>query len=142
MPIFRDRLLAAGAVRVLRAHAEKTGVPIFGYCVMPAHVHLVLGPSPSCAITTFIGQFKNLAQRAAWREGIKGAFWQSSFWDHFLRQEESTEAVVSYVLNNPVRAGLVQHRDDYPFSGSLVFELTELRGGGQAPALRAQGHIP
>ena len=67
MAIFRDPLVAAGAVRVLRAHAQKTGVPIYGYCVMPDHVHLVLGPSPSCAITTFIGQFKNLAQRAAWR---------------------------------------------------------------------------
>ena len=33
------------------------------------------------------------------------------------------EPVVSYILNNPVRGGLVQEWRDYPFSGSLVCEL-------------------
>jgi len=87
-----------------------------------------------CSVT-FVGQFKNLSQRAAWGLGIRGAFWQGSFWDHFLRREEQVETAVNYVLNNPVRSGLVQQWQDYPFCGSLVFDLTEQDGGGQAPAL-------
>ena len=122
-PIFADRLVAGAVVEVLKQYAFKTGVPVYGFCMMPDHVHLVLGPSPACDIVTFVGRFKNLAQRAAWRLGVTGAFWQHGFWDHFLRREEQVEIVVKYVLHNPVRSGFVTRWDEYPFCGSLVFDL-------------------
>jgi REP element-mobilizing transposase RayT len=90
---------------------------------MPDHVHLVLESSPECDIVTFVGQFKNLAQRAAWINGVEGAFWQKGFFDHFLRREEQLERVVAYVVENPVRRGIVEVWQNYPFAGSLVFEL-------------------
>jgi REP element-mobilizing transposase RayT len=121
--VFADPAVARGAIEVLRQHARKESVPIFGYCVMPDHGHLVLGPSVTCDVVTFVGQFKNLSQRAAWHLGVEGAFWQVGFWDRILRREESVEAAVTYVLGNPVRAGLVQRWQDYEFSGSLVFKL-------------------
>ena len=121
--VFAEPRVAAAAVQVLKERAAVTDVPVFGYCVMPDHVHLVLGPSPSCDIVAFVGQFKNLAQRAAWRLGVVGAFWQSSFWDHFLRDEEQIETVVNYVLHNPVRTGIVSHWQQYPFCGSLTLDL-------------------
>jgi hypothetical protein len=31
--------------------------------------------------------------------------------------------VASYIIHNPVRNGIVEHWEDYPFSGSLVYEL-------------------
>ena len=122
-PVFADVRLAAAAVDVMRLHAQKTGVRVHGYCFMPDHVHLVLSPSPACDIIRFVGALKNLVQRACWRLGVKGPFWQLSFWDHFLRAEEQIEQVVEYVLDNPVRAGLVTERREYLFSGSLVFDL-------------------
>ena len=121
--VFMEERVAAAAVQVLHAHALKTEVPVYGYCVMPDHVHLVIGPSAGCDIVTFVGQFKNLAQRAAWQAGVQGRFWQHSFWDHFLRREESLECVVQYVLQNPVRGGLVAHWRDYPHAGSLEMDL-------------------
>ena len=87
---------------------------------MPDHVHLLLEPSEVCDIITFVGQFKNLAQRAAWRIGVTGAFWQPSFWDHFLRSDESVATVVQYIFENPVRAGLAETVSDYAFSGTLA----------------------
>ena len=57
--------------------------PIYAFCVMPDHVHLVVGPS-RCDIVTFVAQFKNLAQRAAWGLGVRGRIWQTSLWDHFF----------------------------------------------------------
>jgi putative transposase len=132
-PVFASAAVADAAVDVLRRQAAATGVPIYAWCVMPDHVHLILSASPSCDLVTFVGQFKNLALRAAWRVGIKGAFWQTSFWDHFLRGDERLAQVIEYVLQNPVRSGLVERWCDYRFSGSSVFEL----GGGRAPALRA-----
>lgn len=121
--IFSDTDLAGATVEVLRSHSSKTNVTIYGYCIMPDHVHLVLSPSATCSIITFVGQFKNLSQRAAWNRGVQGSFWQKSFWDHFLRAEEQVERVVEYVLNNPVRGGLVENWKEYPFSGSFVIDL-------------------
>jgi len=57
------------------------------------------------------------------RFGIKGKFWQTSFYDHFLRKEEAGKDVIMYVLNNTVRKGLVSEWREYPYSGSLVYDL-------------------
>jgi len=126
--VFADPQVAGAAIQVLKDQAAATDVLIFAYCIMPDHVHLVLGPSPSCDIVAFVRRFKNLAQRAAWRHGVVGAFWQSSFWDHFVRGDEPFEAMVNYVLHNPVRAGLVSDWQEYPFSGSLTLDLHDDRG--------------
>ena len=74
-------------------------------------------------IVEFVGEYKGRTTRIAWKFGIKGKLWQTSFYDHFLRKEEDIEKVVMYVLNNPVRKGLVSEWMEYHYSGSLVFEL-------------------
>ena len=52
--------------------------------------------------------------------GWQGPFWQASYYDHVVRRDEDIEAVRDYVLENPVRAGLVENAEDYPCSGSLI----------------------
>ncbi len=49
--------------------------------------------------------------------------WQRSFFDHALRREEDLRKAAEYVLNNPVRDGLVEDRRDYPLCGSFEFDL-------------------
>jgi len=105
-PIFSSAAMAEAAVRVIQRHADARAVPLWAYCVMPDHIHLVLEASESCDIVTFVGQVKSLIQREAWQLGLNGKFWQQRFWDHFLRKDEAVETVVEYVLQNPVRAGL------------------------------------
>ena len=121
-PVFADPAVAASAVDVRRVHADRTAVRSYALCVMPDHVHVVAEPSASCDLVTFVGQFKNLAQRAAWARGVEGRFWQSSFWDHFVRRDEDLRRVIDSVLDHPVQAGLVAVREGYPFAGSPAFE--------------------
>ena len=71
-PVFACPAVTAAAVDVLRRHAAATGVPVDAWCVMADRIHLILGASPPCAIVTVGGHFKNLAQREAWRRGVKG----------------------------------------------------------------------
>jgi hypothetical protein len=52
--------------------------------------------------------------------------WQEGYFDRSLRKEEDTFEVVSYILANPVRAGLCQAPVDYPFSGSSRYSLSEI----------------
>ena len=54
--------------------------------------------------------------------------WQPSYFDHVLRDDEETKRAVRYVLENPVRKGLVTEFANYPFSGSDVFTSEELAG--------------
>jgi hypothetical protein len=48
------------------------------------------------------------------------------YFEHVLRDDEVTQMVGKYVLENPVRAGLVKEPLDYPFSGSLVYQRDQL----------------
>jgi REP element-mobilizing transposase RayT len=93
---------------------------------MPDHVHLVISPGSQCDVFSFVGQYKGLVLREAWRLGKTGSFWQSSFWDRFIRQDEDLKKAVRYVLHNPVRKGLVNQWQAYPYSGSLVFAREDL----------------
>ena len=115
--VFGDARVAAAAVDVLRERSAFHLVPLLAFCVMPDHVHLLMSPSRTCDVPTFVGQFKNLAQRRAWALEVRGAFWQPSFYDRGLRREDDVATLVDYILDNPVRAGLVASRDEYAFCG-------------------------
>jgi REP element-mobilizing transposase RayT len=39
--------------------------------------------------------------------GRSGAFWQDESYDHIVRDQAELERIIKYVLNNPVKAGLV-----------------------------------
>ena len=114
---------ASSLVEVIRARSERWHAPVYAYCVMPDHVHLVLGPGSGCDVIRFVGEVKNLTQRAVWAQGFEGRLWQPRFWDRILREEEDVETVVQYVIHNPVRAGLVSEWHEWPASGSWVFDL-------------------
>ncbi len=45
----------------------------------------------------------------------KGTMWQAESFDHVLRSSESLDAKVQYLLENPVRRGLVTEWTGYPW---------------------------
>jgi hypothetical protein len=50
--------------------------------------------------------------------------WQKQAYDHVLRSDEVSHnafsAIAHYILQNPVRAGIVEYAADYPFSGCVL----------------------
>jgi REP element-mobilizing transposase RayT len=58
-----------------------------------------------------------------------GAIWQKNFFDHIMREREDLAAHVRYVLENPVRKGLVTRWEEYPFSGSIGCDLNDVLSG-------------
>lgn len=50
------------------------------------------------------------------KNGFEGVVWQRSFYDHIVRLAEGLENLVIYVLENPVRKGIVDHYEDYQWS--------------------------
>jgi REP element-mobilizing transposase RayT len=56
------------------------------------------------------------AQEANKLLGRSGSFWEAESYDRYIRTRDEYERVVAYVLNNPVKAGLVQRWQDWPWS--------------------------
>lgn len=97
---------------------------------MPDHVHMLLEGGSSMSIIEVVGEMKGLLTKLGWQHSLQGSIFQKSFFDHFLRADEDIMTVVYYILNNPVRAGLVEHWWEYPYIGSTVYSLGDLRRSG------------
>ena len=105
----------------LRA-AEEENIAIIASCFMPDHVHLVVeGLRDDSDLKRFVSSAKQLSGYHYTREYRK-VLWQRYGHERVLREEQSTRRVVAYVLENPVRAGLVQTVRDYPHIRSSVYE--------------------
>jgi len=63
--------------------------------------------------------FKSDTTYEARRLGLGTPLWQRGFYDRIARREEDLLAACEYVLNNPVRAGLVTEAGDWPYSGTI-----------------------
>jgi len=102
----------------LRQLREKYSFKIYAYCVMPDHIHLLLAPGDSkLSVSRFIQGFKSIITRIYSSTGRQGKLWQRYFYDHVLRNEEDLKNVALYVLENPVRKGMVENWQDYPYCG-------------------------
>ena len=88
------------------------------YCIMPNHVHLVVslpGDAPPLART--LQSIKSYTGRTANAVlGYTGQFWQRESYDHVVRDGAELARVVAYVLNNPVKAGLVEEWPQWPYT--------------------------
>lgn len=90
------------------------------YVLMPDHIHLFCQPTrfPAEPLSKWIRFWKSRFS-ATWKNRPQGPIWQRDFWDRELRSGESYTAKWKYVVENPVRAGLVDHSEDWPFQGEI-----------------------
>lgn len=84
---------------------------------MPDHVHVVVTPYEETELGTVMRRMKGASCRFV-NELLRrsGVLWQAESFDRIVRSAESLEQKVAYVLDNPVRAGLVERWQDYPWS--------------------------
>lgn len=112
--------LKEGVIGSLHAERNRFECALHAYCLMPDHLHLVVAPGPATGdVCAFVDRFKSASTRIAWRHGVTGRLWQPRYYDHVVRLEESLIAICEYVLENPVRAGLVERAVDFPWGGLL-----------------------
>jgi len=82
--------------------------------VMPDHLHFV-GQLGKSTLPGVMHTLKSYTARQLARTGIESPIWQDGYHDHGLRDDEDYRVRLRYVLDNPVRAGLVRRVEDYPF---------------------------
>jgi len=77
--------------------------------LMPDHLHGLLTFSRNVSMRQVVSDWKRFATRHC------GIQWQRDFFDHRIRDEASLDEKWHYIRNNPVRKGLVQTPDEWPF---------------------------
>lgn len=115
---FLNDALAQEVIKAIHWSREHQRWVVYCYCLMPDHLHLVLSPGPAgMSLSECFRAFKRWTTRKTWEHGVHGRLWQRSWYDHIARKDEDVLAMCRYVLANPVRKGLVENPEDWPFSG-------------------------
>ena len=101
---------ANGIWETVRFRREQGWWSFHIFLLMPDHLHALLTFPPSQKrMRTVISKWKEWVAK---QFGIK---WQDDFFEHRLRSHESLEEKVRYILENPVRKGLVARPEDWPY---------------------------
>ena len=94
------------------------GVEVWGYCLMPNHVHLILVPKDEAGLRAALAEaHRRYSRRVNFREGWRGYLWQGRFASAPM-DEAHLLACARYVELNPVRARLVGAAEDWPWSSA------------------------
>jgi putative transposase len=120
-PYFRDPRLAALLLSIIIRARLEMSFYVYGYCIMPDHVHLMVQPQGKAALPRIVRSIKGpmtvMFRRT--RPGI--VLWQRGYVDNIITTEKEFESVLNYILFNPIKAGLSARDYEYPFSGVLDY---------------------
>jgi REP element-mobilizing transposase RayT len=114
-PLFQNETWAKLILTSLKTGPFGKDTELYAYCLMPDHIHIQLSPLET-NLMDLINGWKSFTVNLLRRNGLTGPCWQRGFYDHAIRKEEDIRTVAEYIVNNPVRANLVENWVDYPFS--------------------------
>ncbi|WP_298408651.1 transposase [uncultured Chloroflexus sp.] len=104
---------------------------MFGYCIMPNHVHLIIERSSAVPmyqyslarlIKRFKGQTGRLANEVLNRSG---PFWHLDHYEYPIYRAGEAERMLTYTQHNPVHAGLVSDPREWPYRFDIAEEWRE-----------------
>jgi hypothetical protein len=115
--MFVERWIVSEVTAQLFQSAALCGCAVLAYCVMPDHLHALVEARSARADFDALIRGLTLARRSLWQPGSHV---------RILRDDEASDTVARYILENPVRAGLAQAVGEYPFAWSDVYDLESL----------------
>jgi putative transposase len=115
-PLFTDATEVDRYRKMLEDAARETGFRQLAYCFMPDHLHLLAEGSEGNDLAQLMKTFKQ-ATAYDYKRRTGRPLWQRSYYDHVLRGSDELQPAIEYILQNPIRAGLVDNPGAYPFSG-------------------------
>jgi REP element-mobilizing transposase RayT len=102
-------------------HFHKIRYWVTATVVMPDHIHLMLKPvvlesNTEFSLSKILQGIKGFSAREINKSrGAKGALWQDESFDRIVRDYEECLEKWNYIRNNPVKTGLCQSCEEYPF---------------------------
>jgi putative transposase len=133
-PVVDDDFDRSAYIRLLRDNLAQARVRLLGWCLMTNHVHLVVLPESPESLPLLLRRVHGrYAQYFNVRSGRSGHLWQNRYFACALGSGHVWRAL-SYVDQNPVRAGLVPSAAEYPWSSAAP----HLSGGDPSGLLDLQ----
>jgi putative transposase len=93
---------------------------VYGYVVMPEHVHLLVSEPARGLLATAIQSLKLAVAKRVRALGMEpeepAQFWQKRYYDRNVRDYDECIEKLRYIHRNPVKRGLVRRPEDWPWS--------------------------
>ena len=93
---------------------------VYGYVVMPEHVHLLVSEPAEKMLSKAMQLLKTNVSTQARKHGERGAgeshFWQARYFDRNVRNDDGFVAQLRYIHRNPVKRSLCAKPEDWPWS--------------------------
>ena len=115
-PHFKHPQVANATVEAIEHRRSVGEWIVHAYVIMPTHVHLFLELGEE-RLQPSLENFKRWTTRQAIEilSLESKRFWQSDWFDHWSRSDAEDDRIVSYIQDNPVKAGLVSRYTDWPY---------------------------
>jgi len=121
-PHWLENFRVASAVAEALHYRHNRVYDLLTFCIMPNHVHLLCTPFEQPTgmpypLAKILQSLKSFTARQA--NDIldrEGPFWNSESYDHAVRNDDELERTVAYIVNNPVKAGLVEDWQAWPWT--------------------------
>ena len=104
-------------LKILKHYKYSFWFKVFGYCLMPNHIHLIIQPKEPQELASIM-QGLTQAYTLWFNEKYRkvGHLWQGRFKNMVINKDEYFIDCICYIETNPVRAGLVNSPREYPWS--------------------------
>ncbi|MEW6456101.1 MAG: transposase [Acidobacteriota bacterium] len=123
--LFINKDLIDWLISELKEISNKHHFNIWAYCFMPDHLHLLTeGNDEEADMRKFIAAFKQKTG-FLYKKKFNNQLWEINYYEHVLRKEETIKEVAFYIFNNPLRKGIVKNYQEYPYSGSFMFDIND-----------------
>jgi len=141
LPLLSSPILRDIFIRCLEKIRRRYQFRVFGYVVMPEHVHLLvsepdvepLARAIQALKVSFVRQLAKRPTSAKTRQmwGTDsgedgGTFWQKRYYDHNVRSAQSFATKLRYIHRNPVARGLCEHPMDWRWSSFSHYATAEV----------------
>ena len=124
--VFVDPSVADIVLQRILRYSDRFDFAVFAYCLIPDHLHLLLrGESDRADLRRFAKRTKQSTGQI-YRGRATTPLWQEGYYDRVVRPEEDLSGIARYIVENPVRAGIVKSPLEYQFVGSNVWSLDEI----------------
>ncbi len=130
LPLLATMRMEEAFLFALERVRRSLGIVVFGYVVMPEHVHLLV--SEPCvdtlakAMQLLKARVSVEARKRGGRSGGDAPFWQARYFDHNVRNHAGFVTQLRYIHRNPVKRGLCHTPEDWPWSSFRAWAFGEV----------------
>src|SRR5512133_2027371 len=134
MRLLDDPVLYELFLEKLECVRNRFSFRLYGYVLMPEHVHLLLSEPDHGTLADALHSLKLSVSKAAHRQcptfakltwGLSSSdhshLWQSRYYDRNIRDHEEFREKLRYIHRNPVKRGLCARPESLPWSSFLHY---------------------